>query len=119
MKKKNNLSVGTLEELVRVIDQDLTGGFSIDGVANEVTHCLEDKVNPDLLELLNLMLLGFNEEMQLEIADDLLDFACSHVVHTTGCLSADAVLKSCYGWIAAEQGFSKSDIENTIINLNN
>ena len=51
------------------------------------------------------MMLGFSKDMQLEIADNLLDFAHGHVVHTTGCWSADAVLKTCYGWIAEEQGF--------------
>ena len=34
----------------------------------------------------------------------LLDFAHGHVVHTTGCCSADAVLLSCYKWIVEEQG---------------
>ena len=58
------------------------------------------------LQVINMeMMLGFSKEMQLEIADNLLDFAHGHVVHTTGCWSADAVLKSCYEWIAEEQGF--------------
>ena len=54
------------------------------------------------------MMLGFSKEMQQEIADGLLDFAYENVVHTTGCWSADAVLKSCYEWIAEEQGFKLS-----------
>ena len=49
------------------------------------------------------MLLGFCDEMQLEIADDLVDFVCDRVVHTTNCPSADAVLLSCYEWIAEEK----------------
>ena len=71
-------------------------------------ECVEDKVSPKLLDVLNAMLLGFNDDMQLEIADDLLDFAYGQVVHTTGCPSADAVLNACYTWIAEEKGFEFS-----------
>ena len=98
----------SLEKSLRVFEQDLTYQFSVDGIAQYVMECLEDKVSPALLDTLNAMLLGFNDDMQLEIADNLLDFAHGHVVHTTGCWSADAVLKSCYEWIAEEQGFRLS-----------
>ena len=98
----------SLEKSLRVFEQDLTYQFSVDGIAQDVMECLEDKVSPALLDTLNAMLLGFNDDMQLEIADNLLDFAHGHVVHTTGCWSADAVLKSCYEWIAEEQGFRLS-----------
>ena len=66
------------------------------------------KVSAELQVIIMEMMLGFSKEMQLEIADDLLDFAHGHVVHTTGSWSADAVLKSCYEWIAEEQGFKLS-----------
>lgn len=98
----------SLEKPLRVFEQDLTYQFGIDGIAQDVMECLEDKVSPELLEVLNTMLLGFNDDMQLEIADDLLDFACSQMVHTTGCPSADAVLYACYSWIAAEKGYDFS-----------
>jgi len=67
---------------------------------------LEGRVSPQLHQMMTAMLLGFNDDMQLEIADDLLDFACQHIVHTTGCPTADALLVTCYGWIAEEQGFT-------------
>lgn len=104
MKKFKNKKV-SLEKNIKVIEQDLRDEYSVDGVSMTIMNCLKGKVSPDLLELLMQMLLGFNEDMQLEMADNLLDFAYGHVVHTTGCLSADAVLKSCYSWIAAEKGF--------------
>jgi hypothetical protein len=91
---------------LKVIEQDLTDEQPVDVVAMSVLDCLEDKVSAELLDLLKKMTLGFNEKMQLELADDLLDFTCDHVIHTTGCISADAVLEVCYGWIAVEQGFS-------------
>ena len=93
----------SLEKTIKVIEQDLRDGYSIDGTSKIIMDCLEDKVSPDLLELLKQMLLGFNDDMQLEIADNLLDFANGHVVHTTGCPSADAVLEACYMWIAEDQ----------------
>ena len=89
---------------MKVYEQDLTCQFGIDSTAQFIMDGLEDRVSPELQEILNDMLLGFNDDMQLEIADDLLDFVCMHVIHTTGCLSADAVLESCYKWIAEEKG---------------
>lgn len=94
----------SLEKTFKVIDRDLTHHFSVGSTAQMVMKCLENKVSPELLVILNTMLLGFNDDMQLEIADDLLDFAYSQMVHTTGCLSADAVLKGCYSLIADELG---------------
>ncbi len=102
-KKKTKKNHQGLE--LKVYEQDLSCDQPVDGTAMSVMACLEGRVSDELLELLKLMLLGFSEGMQLEIADDLLDFACSQVVHTTGCLSADAVLGSCYEWIASEKGF--------------
>ncbi len=105
---KETIKTVSLEKTLKVYEQDLTYQFSVDGTAQYVMECLEDKVSPKLLDVLNAMLLGFNDDMQLEIADDLLDFAYGQVVHTTGCPSADAVLNACYTWIAEEKGFEFS-----------
>lgn len=105
---KETIKTVSLETTLKVYEQDLTYQFGVDGTAQYVMECLEDKVSPKLLDVLNAMLLGFNDDMQLEIADDLLDFAYGQVVHTTGCPSADAVLNACYTWIAEEKGFEFS-----------
>ena len=105
---KEMIKTVSLEKTLKVYEQDLTYQFGVDGTAQYVMECLEDKVSPKLLDVLNAMLLGFNDDMQLEIADDLLDFAYGQVVHTTGCPSADAVLNACYTWIAEEKGFEFS-----------
>ena len=105
---KKTIKTVSLEKTLKVYEQDLTYQFGVDGTAQYVMECLEDKVSPKLLDILNAMLLGFNDDMQLEIADDLLDFAYGQVVHTTGCPSADAVLNACYTWIAEEKGFEFS-----------
>ena len=100
-------------ELV-VIEQDLSCEQQMDCVAKSIMDLLEGRVSNGLLEIMNGMLLGFNSEMQLEIADNLLDFVCSNVIHTTGCISADGVLESCYKWIAAEQGITLKFNKTTI-----
>ncbi len=89
---------------LEVIEQDLRHEQKVDGTAMTVMGCLEDKVSTELFEMLKTVLLGFSEPMQLEIADDLLDFACQQVIHTTGCISVDVALGSCYKWIAEEKG---------------
>ena len=91
---------------LEVIEQDLSQEQKVDGTAMKVMECLEDKVSKGLYEMLKAVLLGFSEPMQLEIADDLLDFACHQVIHTTGCISVDVALGSCYKWIAEEKGIS-------------
>ena len=48
--------------------------------------------------------------MQVEIANDLLIFACGRLVQTTSCITADAVLCSCYEWIAAEKGWDLGNV---------
>lgn len=105
---KRKMKIESAETSMKVYEQDLTCQFGIDSTAQFIMDGLEDRVSPELLELLNAMLLGFSDDMQLEIADDLLDFVCMHVIHTTGCLSADAVLESCYKWIAEEKGIELS-----------
>lgn len=103
---KRKIKIESIETSIKIIEQDLTWRYGVDGTAQDVMECLEGKVSPEFVELLNSMLLAFNDDMQLEIADNLLDFAHGHVVHTTGCPSADAVLAACYKWIAEERGFT-------------
>ena len=93
---------------VKVIEQNLRSEQEIGDEVESLVRLLGSKVSAELQVIIMEMMLGFSKEMQQEIADDLLDFAYEHVVHTTGCWSADAVLKSCYEWIAEEQGFKLS-----------
>ena len=93
-----------LADEVTLVEENLNAGLGIDLVA----FCeLQEKVSPELWDLLYQMLLPFADSMQLEIADDLLDFAHGYVIHTTGCPSADAVLEVCYRWIAEERGLDE------------
>ena len=109
MNLANNLAADS-----RVIDQDLKGEYNYDSTALRVIENLEDRVSIQLYDMIRDMLLGFDDGMQLEIADNLLDFTVMHVIHTTGCPSADYILEACYRWIAEEQGIldSQSFAEN-------
>ena len=115
MKKRNQNRNRNMD----VVNEDYRGAFSIDSYAENLMGGFEGKVSPELYELLNEMLLGFNEDMQLEIADDLLDFAHEHVIHKTGCLSVDSVLGACYCWIAEEHGIDQEEIMKLMSNSQN
>ena len=104
--RKNFSKVKFVE--VKVIEQDLRSEQEIGDEVESLVRLLGSKVSAELQVIIMEMILGFSKEMQQEIADDLLDFAYENVVQTTGCWSADAVLKSCYEWIAEEQGFKLS-----------
>lgn len=110
-RKKTKKNVGILEELATYCGQDLSSEYGIDTLALNVLQSLEDKVSSVLWEMFFSMMLGFNEDMQLEIADDLLDFVCHQMIHTTGCFSADAALITCYRLIAEEKGYTEEEID--------
>ena len=103
MNLANNLAADS-----RVIDQNLKGEYNYDSTAIRVLENLEDRVSIQLYDMIRDMLLGFDDGMQLEIADNLMDFTVMHVIHTTGCPSADYILEACYRWIAEEQGILES-----------
>ena len=104
--RKNYSKVKFVE--VKVIEQNLRSEQEIGDEVESLVRLLGSKVSAELQVIIMEMMLGFSKEMQQEIADDLLDFAYENVVQTTGCWSADKVLKTCYEWIAEEQGFKLS-----------
>ena len=116
MKKKRLALSDCLTEDVKVIEQDLSYDYSVDGVAGTVMECLEEKVSPGLYDTLYDLLLGFNNSAQLELAEDLLDFTLGHVIHTTNCPSMDYVLYTCYTWIAEEQGILDDEAIQEMLN---
>ena len=108
MRKRIMRLANTLAAESRLIDRDLKNEYNFDSTALIVIENLEGRVSVELYNMIRDMMLGFEEGMQLEIADNLLDFAVMHVIHTTGCPSADYVLEACYRWIAEEQGIVDS-----------
>ena len=100
--KRRILFVENYAKVEKVIAQDLSDDFGIDERAARIMQLVSDEVSDDLLGMLIGELQGFCNQMQIEMAEDMLDFALAHVVHTTGCPSVDYVLDYCYSHIAME-----------------
>lgn len=101
---------GTLLDEGKIVFETPEYQYDVDSDVDSVMEMIREQVSEPMYELLMQMLLPFSKGVQLDMADDLLAFACGHVIHTTGCLSADAVLKACYSWIAAERGIDLSKL---------
>ena len=105
--KKRKLLVRKMAHNVRQVNHDLRFEYGVAPLADREMTTLEKNVSPQLYGMLMQQLLGFHGDMQLEMAENLVVFACEHIAHTTGCDSVDMVLDVCYSWIAAEQGILK------------
>lgn len=100
--KRRIFYVETYARVEKSIVQNLTEEFNIDERAARIMQLMKDEVSDDLLLTFFQELQGFCPQMQIEMAEDLLDFALGHVVHTTGCKSVDLILDYCYTRIAFE-----------------
>ena len=100
-----------------MIHANLIADHLIDRVAEQVMTGLEDMVSPVLYGTLIMLVRGFDEDMQLEMADDLVDFAKYHVAHTTGVMSADVILDLGYMMIAEEHDILKKSERSRMRNL--
>ena len=89
-------------EICKILERDVPEEYENMPVASEVLECLKRKVSPHLMDMINMVLVGFAEVMQREMANHLLNFVCWRMVRTTGCPSADDALESCYRWIAED-----------------
>ena len=100
--KRRMMFVENYAKVNKVLIQNLCDEYNIDESAAKVMMLIKGEVSDGLLRMLVQELQGFCGRMQLEMAEDLLDFALGHVVHTTGCRSVDMVLDYCYTHIAME-----------------
>lgn len=105
MKQKKFIKTRS-SRLVRVIEEDRRGDYGVDRVAECIMEELQNEVTPILYGMLIQQLIAFQEDMQVELADNLVLFAQVHVARFTGCPSADLILTTCYEWIAREHGIS-------------
>jgi hypothetical protein len=115
--KKNFTTVRKRTKGVRMIHANLIADHQIDRVVEQVMTGLEDMVSPVLYGTLIMLVRGFDEDMQLEMADDLVDFAKYHVAHTTGVMSADVILDLGYMMIAEEHDILKKSERSRMRNL--
>ena len=92
------------KRLVRVVVEDLQDEYGIDNEAKVIMECIRAYVSSTLFDMLMMQLPAFTSEMQVEIADNLLDFVNEGTLKFTGCTSADMILDACYKWIEEEKG---------------
>ena len=116
MKKTNFSTVRKMVKGVRMVHQDLLSNHPLDPVAERILDCMRGKISPALQGHFMQLLRGFDEEMQIEMADDLSDFAREHTLHTTGVIAADVILDLCYRMIAFEHDIVKKGERSRIIN---
>jgi len=80
----------------KIFMRDMKAECSIDGTARFVMECIEGRVSDALYQDMMDYLLGFNEDMQLEIADNLLDAVCYGWEHYVGIPHIDTNMKDFY-----------------------
>ena len=86
----------------KVFAQDMRQECRIDCTARTVMEIVEEHVSPKLYEDMMDYLLGFDGDMQLVIADNLLDAVCYGWEHYIGIRHIDTKMKSFYLLIEEE-----------------
>ena len=86
----------------KIFMRDMKAECSIDGTARFVMECIEGRVSDKLYQDMMDYLPGFNDDMQLEIADNLLDAVCYGWQHYIGIPHIDTKMKSFYLLIEEE-----------------
>ena len=111
MKKLKNFStVRKCTKGVKVVHENLLPEHQLTRLAERELMSLQGVVSMELYGLLSYHVRGFDEEMQITMAENLVDFAKQHVAYTTGVSSADLVLDICYKMIAMEMGLLKKSV---------
>ncbi len=117
MKRRNFSTVRKMTRGVRMVHQDLLTEHPLDPVAERILDCMRGRISPALQGHFMQLLRSFDEEMQVEMADDLLDFSSDHIAHTTGVISADVILDLGYKMIAYEHNILKKKDRSRMRNL--
>ena len=117
MRRRNFSTVRKMTRGVRMIHQDLLTEHPLDPVAERILDCMRGRISPALQGHFMQLLRSFDEEMQVEMADDLLDFSSDHIAHTTGVISADVILDLGYKMIAYEHNILKKKDRSRMRNL--
>ena len=86
----------------KVFNRDMRLECQIDVTAKSVMECIEGRISDKLYQDMMDYLLGFTNDMQLEIADNLLDAVCHGWEHYIGIRHIDQKLKDFYQRIDEE-----------------
>ena len=117
MKRRNFSTVRKMAKGIRMVHQNLLTDYPLDPVAERILDCMSGRISPALQGHFMQLLRSFDEEMQVEMADDLLDFSSDHIAHTTGVISADVILDLGYKMIAYEHNILKKKDRSRMRNL--
>ena len=111
MKQQKNFStVRKCTKGVKVVHENLLPEHQLTRLAERELMSLQGVVSMELYGILSYHVRGFDEEMQITMAENLVDFAKQHVAYTTGVSSADLVLDICYKMMAMEMGLLKKSV---------
>ena len=116
---KNFSTVRKCTKGVKVVHENLLPEHQLTRLAEKELMRLQGMVSMELYGILTYHVRGFDEEMQLTMAENLVDFAKGHVAYTTGVASADLVLDICYKMMAMEMGLLKKSVLSRMKNFNN
>ena len=116
MRRRNFSTVRKMTRGVKLIHQDLLTEHPLDPVAERILDCMRGRISPALQGHFMQLLRSFDEDMQIERADDLNDFSQDHTAHTTGVVSADIILDLGYKMIAFEHNIMKKGERSKAIN---
>ena len=92
----------------KVFNRDMRPECRIDGTAQFVMECVKGRVSEKLYHDMKDYLLGFTDDMQLEIADNLLDAVCSGWEHYINIPHIDTKMKNFYLLIEEEMNHSSN-----------
>ena len=90
----------------KVFKRNMRSECHIDGTAKSVMECIEGRVSDELYQDMMDYLLGYTDDMQLEIADNLLDAVCHGWEHYIGIRHIDTIMKNFYFLINEEMNHS-------------
>ena len=116
MKRRNFSTVRKMTKGVRLVHQDLLTEHPLDPVAERILDCMRGRISPALQGHFMQLLRSFDEDMQVEMADDLNDFSQDHTAHTTGVVAADIILDLGYKMIAFEHNILKKGERSRAMN---
>ena len=92
----------------KVFNRNMRPECHIDGTAKSVMECIEGRVSDELYQDMMDYLLGYTDDMQLVIADNLLDAVCYGWQHYIGIPHIDMIMFGFYLLIEEEMNHSSN-----------
>jgi hypothetical protein len=92
----------------KVFKRNMRPECHIDGTAKSVMECIEGRVSDELYQDMMDYLLGYTDDMQLVIADNLLDAVCYGWQHYIGIPHIDMIMFGFYLLIEEEMNHSSN-----------